>query len=270
MDRIGGAIVATPPVSHFAICSRVLQHGRHVLCEKPLAPTADEAARLVALAEQSSAVLCVNQTRRMYPTNQRVKELIADGSLGRLQAIEYIDGSVFNWPTASGFYFEAGAPGVLSDRGVHSLDLVSWWLGAKPRLVRVQTDSYGGPESVALLAMTHEDCRIDLKISWLTRLQNTFRVVGTEATVEGDIGGWRSMRMTTSDGGRSTIRLPDAPVEYNDFAVPMIENFLAVLDQAEEPSVSAASVIAAAELIDEAYAAATRLHMPWLYGAVAL
>jgi predicted dehydrogenase len=220
-------------------------------------------------AASAGTQLSVNQTRRLYPTNLKVRELIHDGTLGQLQSIEYIDGDVFNWPTASGFYFEPGAPGGLSDRGIHSLDLICWWLDAKPDLISAQTDSFGGPESLARVRLDHAGCQIDLKLSWLTALQNTFKVVGDRATVEGHIGQWRAVTLTPSSGSPTKIKLAADEVGYNDFGIAMISNFLDVLTRGSSPTVPAASVLAGTELIDESYGRAERMTLPWLFGGQA-
>lgn len=263
---VDGAIVATPPKSHREICVEFLSRGKPVLCEKPLAPTAAEARAMAETAASTGTPLCVNQTRRLYPTNLKVRELIGDGTLGRLRSIEYVDGDVFNWPTASGFYFEPGSPGVLSDRGIHSLDLICWWLGAKPDLISAQTDSFGGPESLAMIRLDHAGCRIDLKLSWLTALPNTFKVVGDRATLEGNISQWRALTLTPNSGSPSKIRIAADEVSYNDFGIAMVANFLDVLVKGSSPAVSGASVLAATELVDESYGRADRMTLPWLFG----
>lgn len=262
---VDGAIVATPPNSHREICVEFLSRGKPVLCEKPLAPTAADALAMVEAAASSGTTLCVNHTRRLYPTNLKVRELIEDGTLGELQSIEYVDGDVFNWPTASGFYFEPGARGVLSDRGIHSLDLICWWLDAKPDLVSAQTDSFGGPESLAMIRLQHAGCRIDLKLSWLTALPNTFRVVGDRATVDGRIGEWRALTLTPNSASSTKIKIAADEVSYNDFGVTMIANFLDVLTKGSDPMVPGASVVAATQLVDESYGRAERMTLPWLF-----
>ena len=266
-DGLDGAIVATPPQTHHEICLDLLDRGVSVLCEKPLVSSAAEARDLVRAARESGAALCVNQTRRLFQAYAKVRELIEAGRLGTLRSIEYVDGEVFNWPTASGFYFQRGARGVLFDRGIHSLDLICWWLGAKPTVVRSRTDSYGGPESLALLELEHEQCRANVKLSWLTKLQNYYRVRGDLATVEGGIEQWGSLRLTEASGKSETIKLGASEVSYNDFGNRMLANFVEVLQGQAAPAVPAKEVVAATELVEEAYESAELLQLPWLFGA---
>lgn len=267
LGDIDGAIVATPPHSHYPICLQLLQQGISVLCEKPLVNQATDAHELVRKADETGAVLCVNHTRRLFQAYGKVHEMIHEGVLGELRSIEYVDGEIFNWPTATGFYFKQGARGVLFDRGIHSLDLICWWLGAKPELVRSRTDSFGGPESLALLEMVHGSCQAKIKLSWLTKLQNYYRVSGTKASVEGGIEQWGSLKVTHASGKSETVRLPAKEIEYSDFGTKMLANFVSVLRGKARPAVPACEVLGATELIDEAYEKAEVLELPWLYGA---
>ena len=75
--QVQGVIVATPPASHFEICRWFLERGIHVLCEKPLTESLAEAEELVRIADQRGAHLAVNQTRRFFPTYQKIRELLA-------------------------------------------------------------------------------------------------------------------------------------------------------------------------------------------------
>src|SRR4051812_12435269 len=59
---------------------------KHVLCEKPLAMTAADAARMVAVAEQEGVVLAEAFMYRLHPSWQKVRELVAGGRIGRLVA----------------------------------------------------------------------------------------------------------------------------------------------------------------------------------------
>jgi predicted dehydrogenase len=65
---VDGVIIATPPALHHAMAKWFLQRGIHVLCEKPLAESLDQARELVDMARSHHAQLAVNQTRRLFPT----------------------------------------------------------------------------------------------------------------------------------------------------------------------------------------------------------
>lgn len=260
---IDGAIVAVPPALHHPISMELLSQGVHVLCEKPLAETAAEARQMVAAAEESRVALCVNQTRRLFPAYAHIRRLLSQGALGELISIRYQDGVEFAWPAVSRFHFAKASHGVLAERGIHALDVLCWWLGVKPALVSSRNDSFGGPEGTALINMQHQDCAVELKLSWLTRLDNRFTIVGKLGTIEGDIEGWSSVRINYPDGKSSRAKLKCPEKEYTDFGRKMLANFVDVVTKGADPLVPGYSVLPAIELMEECYAAATRFRMPW-------
>ena len=267
VDQIDGAIVAVPPAHHEAITTDLLRRGIHVLCEKPLAETAAEARRMVEASEASAAGLCVNHTRRLFPTNRYIHASIAAGSLGRLRKITYVEGSEYSWPAASGFHFRPGAHGVLADRGIHILDLICWWLGAKPELVSCENDSFGGPEGVAVIRLRHEGCEIELKVSWLTLLTNAFSIDAEHGSYRGRIDQWRGLTALDGTGRQHAKRFKCREQEYFDFGRPMVDNLLAMVRSGAEPLVPGSETIAPVELLEECYEHAQRLNMPWFQTA---
>ena len=84
IDAIG---LATPAERHFAMAGQVLDAGKHVFVEKPLALTAAEAQTLQAKAEDAGLVLMVGHLLQYHPAFLRLKQLVRDGALGRLQYI---------------------------------------------------------------------------------------------------------------------------------------------------------------------------------------
>lgn len=260
---VDAVVVATPPVSHYRISKWFLERGIHVLCEKPLTESVQEARDLVQTAERHGVHLAVNQTRRLFPTYQKIRELIREGALGQLKSIVYHDGFEFDWPAASPHHFTLGAKGAWSDTGVHLLDTVCFWLDTKPELVRSQNDSYGGPEALATVEFRYQECDIEIKVSRLGRLMNGFRLVGTQGTLEADSETFDAVTIQHADGRRTRYRCGSNQVNYNDFAKPMMENWVEVVRGTAEPFISGKSTLATIELLELAYERAERYEMPW-------
>lgn len=265
-DDIDAAIIATPPWLHYRIAMPLLARGIHVLCEKPLAESAADARAMIDQAEQSGASLCVNHTRRAFPTLRRVKELLDSRAIGECTAIEHTEGARFAWPSASGWHFARanGAKGVLSDVGVHVLDTICWWLDGKPAVVSCSTDSFGGPEGVASLALEHRACTINVRLSWLSRLPNTYRIVGTRGVIEGAIFDWRRLTIATNGGRPRRLKVSSDGNDYLAFGNVIIDNFLDTIAGRAAPLAPATAVLPSLELIEECYRRASRMPMPWV------
>ena len=86
-ENIGAVVLATPAVLHFDMAKRALQAGKDVFIEKPLALNVVEGSELVEIAAKYRRVLMVGHILQYHPAVTRLKELIANGSLGR---IEYV------------------------------------------------------------------------------------------------------------------------------------------------------------------------------------
>lgn len=83
---VEGVVVATPAPSHHAIASAALSAGKHVLCEAPLACSAEEALELLQLARERSLVHAYVRPRPDLYGGGRVRALLAEGALGTLQS----------------------------------------------------------------------------------------------------------------------------------------------------------------------------------------
>jgi predicted dehydrogenase len=265
LGKIDGAIIAAPNRFHFPISLDFLKSGTHVLCEKPLTEQSMEAKQLIELAKKNEIALVVNQTRRLFPSNLKVKELFLNHEIGEILSIQYYEGWKFSWPTASGFYFnpKLQTKGILIDIGAHILDLICWWLGEKPDQVACETDSFGGPESVATVRFAYQGCKGDVKLSRLSQLQNRFRIVGKAATIESRAGDWNTLWLTSQSGGTTRLSFSSPERQFNDFADRIVSNFIDVIARGAPPLVPARDVLPSIECLESCYQSSKRFNMPW-------
>ena len=265
MADVDGAIVAVPPKLHYSVTMDLLAANVHVLCEKPLTETGEQARDLVAKAQQKDLALCVNNYLRLYPSSIKVRELIAAGELGPVRRFEFFWGERFDWPAASGAYFgvAAGGRGVLADKGAHALDLVCWWLGGKPEVVSYEDDSLGGTEAVAVLHFRVKECEGVVRLSWLSRYENAYKIHGDRATVAGKLYDWNSVDVKHASGRQQKLRLSSAAKVPQDLGRFLLDNFLEVVRGRATPVVAGSDVLPSIELLDDCYASRKRLAMPW-------
>jgi predicted dehydrogenase len=149
--------------------------------------------------------------------------------------------------------------------GIHSLDLLCWWLGRKPEVVIAETDSFGGPESMAELQLRSDDCDVRLRVSWLSPLANRYTIVGDAGKLSGKLERWDRVTITSA-AGRQTVRRPrHSERDYNGFGRTLIQNFVEVVGGCAPPLVSGEGVLPAMQLMEECYSAATLMEMPWMH-----
>jgi len=265
IGAVDGAIVAAPPRAHFGIASACLSAGAAVLCEKPLTASAAEGRELVDRAAQAGRPLAVNNTRRLFPTSRYLAEAARAGQLAALRRIVYREGQPFDWPAATASYFRPDGParGVLLDRGAHVLDLVCWWLGGRPEVRRVETDSFGGPEAHARLSLSHRGCDVELELSWLYKLANRYAVEGEAGALRGEVYDWRNLERREGDGPWRPVHVASRPGLFPEYAELLVANFLAALAGEARPLVAGGDVLDSLALLDECYEQAGRFEMAW-------
>lgn len=125
-------LLLTPPSTHPELALRSFESGKHVLLEKPLAISLEEAERIVAGAKRFSRKLGVVLQHRFRPGSLRLRELLQEDALGGIQAASM---SVPWWRTQA-YYDEPGrgtlardGGGVLITQAIHTLDLFRSLLG---------------------------------------------------------------------------------------------------------------------------------------------
>ena len=122
--------VATPPAFHREQVVAALEHGAHVLCEKPLAMNLSEAQEMVATAEHAGRVLTMGLQSRYSPVVSYLRDLLARGELGRVYHTRLQGGHVWQLPPSPHFFrAELAGGGVVAATAVHSIDSTLWILG---------------------------------------------------------------------------------------------------------------------------------------------
>ena len=86
-EKIDGFTVATPAETHYGIAKEIIQSGKHVLVEKPLTLNIEDATKLVDLARTHNVNIMVGHVLLFHPAIQKIKKLIDDGRIGKLQYI---------------------------------------------------------------------------------------------------------------------------------------------------------------------------------------
>jgi nucleoside-diphosphate-sugar epimerase/predicted dehydrogenase len=175
MGSFEAAIIALPNRFHTAATVLALEHGLHVLCEKPLALTRAACDELARAATRNDRVLAVGMVRRLLPSVEMLRRALRQGLIGDLTAIDVEDGEPYAWSSDSGAAFRAENGGVLADMGVHYLDLIDE-IGGQMQPVRYSDDFQGGVEANLEYALqtTSPDVSVRVQLSRTRRLRNTF------------------------------------------------------------------------------------------------
>jgi predicted dehydrogenase len=164
--------IATPVSTHYELARQALEAGKHVLVEKPMAASSDEARRLIELAESRGLVLMVDHTFVYTDSVQKIKELVTAGELGRLY---YWDSTRVNLGL---FQHDVS---VLVDLAVHDLSIMDYVLGARPVAVSATGIAHvpGQPVNTAYLTLFFDgDLLAHFHVNWLAPVKVRRTLIG--------------------------------------------------------------------------------------------
>lgn len=177
-DKLDAVVIATPAGSHYSLASKALSAGLHVLVEKPLATSIDDAVNLVALADEHDKILMVDHTYVYTSAVEAMRDLVKTGKLGDLV---YFDSTRANLGI-----FQPDVS-VLWDLAVHDLSIFQAVVGARPTAVSATAGRHlqAKHDAAAFLTIAFEDDFFaHINVSWLSPMKVRRTVLsGKRATI---------------------------------------------------------------------------------------
>ncbi len=199
-DRCDLVTVATPNATHYEITKAFLSAGFHVLCEKPLTITVEEAEEIVRLARDSGRICAVNYGYSGYALVRHMRAMVARGELGKVRLVvanfahgHHADAADADNPRVRWRYdpVQAGVSAQFADCGIHALHMASFVTGQE--VSRLSADCVSAIESREL----EDDAMVNFRMSggavgrlWTSSVA-IGRQHGLEIQVFGETGGLR-------------------------------------------------------------------------------
>jgi predicted dehydrogenase len=169
---VDAVAIATPVSTHHDFAMRALAAGKHVLVEKPLAATSDDAKRIVEEAERRGLVLLVDHTFVYTGAVRRIRDVVASGDLGD---VYYYDSVRVNLGL---FQHDVS---VIWDLAVHDLSILDHVIPARPHAVSATGMSHvaRGPENIAYLTLFFANAMIaHVHVNWLAPVKVRRTLIG--------------------------------------------------------------------------------------------
>jgi predicted dehydrogenase len=238
LPHVDAVVVATPPSTHVRVALEAIEAGKHVLVEKPLAPTSAGARQLVKAASEAGVILMVGHTFEYNPAVRKLRELVQSQELGELY---YIDSARLNL----GLY--QNDVNVIFDLAPHDVSIINHVLGRRPVAVTAWAGRHAHRrfEDVAYLRLFYDDVFDDrgmsanIHVSWLDpcKVRRVTAVGSKKMAVYDDVATEERIRILDKgvslppDGGNLTQ--PPTSYRYGDIVVPFIasDEPLAVQDR---------------------------------------
>ncbi len=277
--KIDLVIVASPPNLHASQTIAALQSGSAVLCEKPMAISADQCREMNACAKSRRRLLAVGLIRRFFPASQLIRQIISNRVLGHVTAFDFSEGAPFSWPAKSESFFdkEQAGGGVLTDLGSHVLDLLIWWFG-QPQEEKYQDDAMGGVEANCHLDLKYEEgthgivrlsrdcqlankCFIQFDHGWLRWNLSDINTIELSFDKPGLVLDGAVLKR---EGKASVCHKVAKPLTLSHTFLAQINNVIASMAGNEKLLASGEEAAKSIEFIERCYGKRTLIDMPWL------
>jgi predicted dehydrogenase len=259
--RPDGVVISIPHTLHYEVAAYALEHGVSVEVEKPMACSAEEARRLIALRDRTGLVLTVGYQRHYQGAWRWVREHVAGGQLGPVHFIEAWQCQAWGGRGWRGVP-ELSGGGQLNDSGSHLCDIVLWASGVRPSEVfafqenrglqvdRITAVAFRFPEAgVGTIAIVGESVRgMDEGVQFWCR-DGRVRVEGLDHNVR--------VTYYTPDGAAH----PVPAEELADYPVDKDGNFVRCILGEDEPQAPAECGLAVAAFTEAVYRS-VRTHAP--------
>jgi predicted dehydrogenase len=243
-QKLDGVVVCAETVHHCELVEAAAEAGVSVLCEKPLGVGIEDSRRIVEVCAEKGVILMTALPVRLSPAVRQVRDLVADGELGRVRALSGTNQSVMPMRERAWFVDPTLAGGgAIMDHVVHLADAFTWILGAEPEEVYAVSNRIVHPEVVTVetsgLVMVGYpggvfasiDCSWNRPLNYPTWGGLALSVVGDGGTLEVDPG---KQRMTQFGGPDKYSWVPWG-FDSNQL---MIEEFLDSIDMGRRPLVT--------------------------------
>ncbi|HZU90371.1 MAG TPA: Gfo/Idh/MocA family oxidoreductase [Stellaceae bacterium] len=168
--RIDAVVIATPVNTHYELALAALRAGKHVLIEKPLAETSEQARRLIDEAARRKLVLLVDHTFLYTAAVRKIRQLIGDGVLGDIYYYTGVRSSLG--------LFQSDI-NVIWDLAVHDISIIRYILRENPVAVSATAARHvpGSPENMAHITLFfRSSCIAQISVNWLSpvKVRQTF------------------------------------------------------------------------------------------------
>jgi predicted dehydrogenase len=265
LDRFGPLDfidICTPTASHLDLVLWGLDHGLHVVCEKPVALNHAEAARIAAAARRAGRVVLPCHQYRYNPAWRQVRDWLTADVIGRWHLVEFAVYRQFADPGA-----RPGAPwrgtsgtgrgGVLLDHGTHLLyqvlDIAGWPAAVRAWTGRLRHQGYD-VEDTAQIVLEYPERLATLFLTWAARHRETrLRFVGERGMIEWNGGELRLDSPERVERLDFTRELDKA--SYWHWFACLFADFIVAIDRAD-PEPALADISRVGTLLEGCYAAA--------------
>lgn len=246
--------ICTPSHSHAELAVRAARLGRHVICEKPIALTLEDAEAMLQAARTHERRLLVAQVVRYFPEYRALRRAVNSGAVGDVAVVRLARETFPPSRPVHDWLFDAAlSGGIIGDLMIHDIDYAIWLAGPVRRVYAKTMRIVSEFEDHAYAILTHESGVLThLTASWAQvppRFRTRIEIAGQQGLLVFDSDASRTLspqfRDAAGSGSRSAVGLPDTTSGHNDPFTAELRDFLDCIEQGVEPQVTAQDGVAA-------------------------
>ncbi|MFD2115510.1 Gfo/Idh/MocA family protein [Paenibacillus yanchengensis] len=243
--------VTLPSHLHMAFSIRAAEAGKHVICEKPIALTLEDARVMIDVCQQQNVHLFVGHVVRFFPEYNEMRNKIQDNSLGRIgvahaKRIGAHPGTLRQW-----FIDDQLSGGVVIDLMVHDLDFMRWSIGEVRSVYGLRT-VHGMVDYASATLVFDNDAVANIESYWgyPGSFTTAAEIAGSKGLVQHDSSNNKSIKVvrTTTDVEKGPfVEVPQSPGYVSPYQLEL-EHFIDCIRNGSEPIVSAEDAYKALEI----------------------
>ena len=269
--------ICSPTHLHYEMALKAAAAGKHVICEKPLALTTQQAQEMVYACRMAGVQLFVAHVVRFFPEYALAHSAVAEGQIGRPGVIRLHRGSYRpKKPAGNWFLDEAKSGGILMDLMIHDFDYARWVAGevetvSAQRVTEFHPDA---PIDYGLVILGHKSGALShIAGAWAyppPTFRTHFEIAGDRGLIEFDSDSTAPIQNLIHRTGGSDapdVGLPASPVSESPYTT-QIKEFYAALTEGKPVRVRATDGLAAVQIAEAAIRSA-RTHQPVTLDALA-
>lgn len=249
---VDAVYVASPHSGHLEQALVAIEAGKPVLVEKAFTVDAEQAGQLAQAARDAGVACLEAMWTRFLPGTDVIRQLLADGTLGEIEAVYADHGQYFPYDPQHRLFNPELAGGALLDLGIYPVSFAAFVLGTELQVRASGRPAPTGVDGHVSIVATHQDATAVLDTTLFARTPTTASISGTEARLElaADFYAPTAVDFVTREGER--IAIDPGPLRRHEGLVYEAAHFASLIadGQTESPLLPLAETIAIMELLD--------------------